>query len=392
MKKDKSKDPFTVQLKKRSPVEATPEEQPIKASDLKGGGEGNFEAFLAKEPVDYNSLWYSYKEYKKKSTESPQAIPEEQQELSYSLSKEKRTTEDIKESKDIVLVNVSEEFPYVAELISNHFTDLWPVIETHDNVLIYGGALRDIVAGLDPVDVDLICLRSDTAIKSFSSNTRWAVDKKVGGSNSHNIKFRNIHSKIADITLCMDSSPVPIIKRTDLLCCCLIMDVQGNLYEAVPGAIQDCKDRILRLNPSCTSSIDKNRLLERIIKLGNRGWKSVIDLSLIPDKKIVSNPVERTKTKPLAYGTYNPYRDKEAHKSNKWFPWPAPEQHESIVDIVEKHRKWADPTENISEETILESPPKRKDAIVQRTLKNSYASSHSSIENTTYTIYYSSDN
>ena len=320
MKKNKSKDTFTIKLK-RSTVEAAPEEQPIKASGLEEEEKGSFEAFLANEPVDYNSLWHSYKEYKKRSIENPKAIPEAQQELAYASSEEKKAVEDTKKYSDIVLVNVSEEFPYVAELISNHFTDLWPVIEAYpDTVLIYGGALRDIIAGLDPVDVDLVCLGSDAVIKGFNSNTRWAVDKKGRSSNTLNIKFRNIHSKVADITVCMDLSPVSIIKRTDLLCCCLMMDVQGNLYEAVPGAIQDCKDKILRLNPSCTSAIDKNKLLERVIKLGNRGWKSVIDLSTIPDKKIVSNFVEGAKTKPLAYGSYNPFKAKETQKNKEWFP------------------------------------------------------------------------
>lgn len=67
-----------------------------------------------------------------------------------------------------------------------------------------------------------------------------------------------------------------VARHVDIICCGMIMTTEGVIYEVIPGAYQDCVDKVLHLNETTGSYIDYDRTISRIAKLEKRGWTSKI--------------------------------------------------------------------------------------------------------------------
>lgn len=83
-------------------------------------------------------------------------------------------------------------------------------------------------------------------------------------------------------------SVLDVVRKVDILCCSMVMDRDGNVYEVLEGAYRDCIDRVLRIN-YVDQYTDLNVLKSRIDKLEKRGWRSKINI------KSVSRKIERSK-------------------------------------------------------------------------------------------------
>jgi len=199
---------------------------------------------------------------------------------------------DIENSTEYSL-DITRYGPHAVEIIEDIFDDAISLLERYETtfgkgkVYIYGGVLRDIISN-SPIqgDLDVITTGSDALNELFSSNPRWGKhNKKLSYAKYDfkyfdNYKYINFYSKEVDIIGCKDIQNH--VLKTDLLCCCLLMSLDGKIYEMVEGALNNCQTKKLNLNPLCTD-LNKKKLINRIDKLKGRGWESEINIDEIKD-------------------------------------------------------------------------------------------------------------
>lgn len=202
-----------------------------------------------------------------------------------------------------VLDHVEEVFSDALDLLTN-------------GCFIYGGAVRDILANF-PIagDLDVAIPSSDLnkTLNLFSESPRWVSgedEHEIMGSISEAIETNNDYKSSAIIGLVssirtfvnsdnrviqfMEIPPntenpkkhsvfdniMALVQVVDITCCGLISDIYGNVYEVIPGAVRDCKERVLRFNEGTKMnerSIEKTK--KRVEKLVARGWKNEISFS-----------------------------------------------------------------------------------------------------------------
>lgn len=212
----------------------------------------------------------------------------------------------------------------IAELIAERFDDAVDLM--HPNAVVYGGAIRDILAGM-PLEGDLDIAtdgysHKDTC-RNFRQSSKWteqgrrwhptmpttkrssssspssppslkkeAFSKSYAGSGAPIVgttSFITYKSAKAQIVMAeghsKDSfdSALEIVKHVDFVCCGLAMDNAARVFEVIEGAYEDCKNRVLRLNKAA-KKVDIGNLKERIAKLKKRGWESKINVSAVKRK------------------------------------------------------------------------------------------------------------
>ena len=244
---------------------------------------------------------------------------------------------------------VKIDVPNVIELISETFDNVLNYM--FPEMLVFGGALRDIIAGFGlHHDLDIATSRSEGKefIHYLETSSKWMEEcvitqykeqAKTMKDNISNIVSPhsmengmldlnrdfsgNIRSKpssygnIRDVRTFVNSSghklqiiisksdlftskeapPINIVKTVDFICCGLIMDIDGNVYEVIEGARNDCIKRILRINKN--ADIKLCNLNKRIKKFTARGWKSEINLTKIKRKQIRLEKAAKGKAKRL---------------------------------------------------------------------------------------------
>ncbi len=192
-----------------------------------------------------------------------------------------------------------EGFEYACEVVDAKFDNAMELML--EKSFIYGGAIRDILSKFEiGGDLDIVCNVSDfrTQCAAFSRNPRWqrtrgSVSEARETKSEYGIKSEDAMktSKSSDTILRdiavfnnMDGETVQImstnnqlalVKEVDLACCGVILLKSGEVYEVVQNAVKDCINRVLDLNPDC-STITKSRTEKRISKLEKRGWKNNI--------------------------------------------------------------------------------------------------------------------
>lgn len=198
----------------------------------------------------------------------------------------------------------SFEYPWIIDTIQEKFDDALDILE--ESCILYGGAIRDAIADL-PLkgDLDIAVPRSlaQAISNNFSNSVRWISDNKLpslsGSANPTTAKkvinnvynYKNIDGRSvqliipqisADTVQNIDAGIFDIVSNVDIVCCGLLSDLFGNVYEVVPGAIKDCEAHVLNFNYNIqvTKSSIKH-LKERINKLEKRGWKNNINIDSI---------------------------------------------------------------------------------------------------------------
>jgi len=187
--------------------------------------------------------------------------------------------------------------PWVVEVICETFDDALNFLI--EDTFVYGGAVRDAIAGLPLVgDIDISAdpdgfeeimhslIKSVTwervagiqLLKNKSSKDNGLVVPMCGTS-----QFRNVRDKRMDLVsskykskTSADVSLYPA-RTVDFRCCGVALSVDGTVYETVEGALSDCKDKVLVLNKNVLD-VNEQVLTERIKKLSERGWTSRIDI------------------------------------------------------------------------------------------------------------------
>jgi hypothetical protein len=210
----------------------------------------------------------------------------------------------------------SIHIPWMMEVIEEKFDDIMSIID--NRCVIYGGAVRDIVAGKKIMgDIDILVRREDlkSITQIFENCSRWVKSNKklvneeyerltiINGTISYENPSGNIaqliipdnrSNKIRQKLLNKSRKNLPpsitngkdqysigpaqpeftvILENTDIVCCGLFSDIFGNVYEVVEGAIDDCKSGIIRLNENSIFLKSTRKLaINRVNKLIERGW------------------------------------------------------------------------------------------------------------------------
>jgi hypothetical protein len=203
------------------------------------------------------------------------------------------------------------EFSDAVEIISEKFDNALEL--TDKDALVYGGAVRDMVAGL-PLKGDLDIVSSYESylitLENFRMSGKWEEEGRMGAyrrPGAHklsappvyrknknmgrniifktfgNTKVQLIQAKKKNTKDILEAN-LRIVKDVDIICCGLVMDVNGEIFEVLDNAHNDCLNRILRLN-KFSRNLNIDFLQKRIDKLSKRGWKSRINMKRV--KKMV---------------------------------------------------------------------------------------------------------
>lgn len=168
------------------------------------------------------------------------------------------------------------------------------ILKTKD-IYIFGGFIRDIVAGFPFHDIDMITLpltmkyidklQNHVGLDNLSFHEHGG--KALKSDKTFHLWRGNLRGAVKGIPglpvdfICSPMSPtekpknvvVWAVQQVDLRCCGLLYDYPtGRIIELVPGAYQDAKDHIVRIVPYA-GMYDEERTGARIKKLCARGWK-----------------------------------------------------------------------------------------------------------------------
>ena len=240
---------------------------------------------------------------------------------------------------------VKIDMPNVIELISETFDGVLDYM--FPGMLVFGGALRDIIAGFGlHHDLDIAASHSEGKrfIQYLETSSKWVEecvvdqykkqaktmkDKILNIVSPHSMengmldldrnlpciikpKFSN-YGNVQSVRTFINSSgrklqiiigksnlftlkehpPVLIVKNVDFICCGIMMDIDGNVYEIIEGAKDNCIKKVLHINKN--ADIEFHNLNKRIKKLTNRGWKSEINLAQIRQKQARLKRIARRK-------------------------------------------------------------------------------------------------
>jgi len=214
------------------------------------------------------------------------------------------------------------EAPWLLEVIAERF-DYSALNAMTEHSLIYGGAIRDTLAGVS-LEGDLDIVTSPAALSAITrvldSSSKWVrvtceprkSEKTVGivSINRSNpypqhmniqsiVTYRTVTGATVQIVVSKpgvgDMEPLyDVVRNVDIVCCGLAMDREGRIFEILEGAHNDCQNRIIRFNEKIIETVSIDRLARRVSKLEKRGWKSEIDLSDIKRRHEEAKPKENT--------------------------------------------------------------------------------------------------
>ncbi len=219
-----------------------------------------------------------------------------------------------------------EDVGWIQEVIMERFDNALEFMSP--NSVIYGGAVRDCLANKELIgDLDFAVTPDDfeSISGAFHTNPKWipsnpcrgeelkssdySVDEvdegievaqpilklKVKSSGDLASKFSPMSSVSSFETTggktvqlitskYQDRDPLQsaiyVARMVDIVCCGVVMLSDGRVFEAVPGAYQDCIDGVLRIN-KCSDTIYLDALGFRVEKLIGRGWKNTIDVNKV---------------------------------------------------------------------------------------------------------------
>ena len=179
------------------------------------------------------------------------------------------------------------DIPYAVEIISEIYGDVLPLLNSGS--IIYGGIIRDIIADMFPLQGDLdIITPSDNyspIVEKFSHCNKIVSSLGLPLSRcgyTRNTPLRSLRNfKTYDgrsiQVMSAAKSVLDVINSTDLVCCGVVMTHEGEVFEVISGAEEECRKRILTINKR--GKIDINITTKRIKKLVGRGWESNVNMS-----------------------------------------------------------------------------------------------------------------
>lgn len=262
------------------------------------------------------------------------------------------------------------DMPWVLEVITERFS-FFPIEAMTSRSVVYGGAIRDALAGL-PLRGDLDIVASPqhyiNVVKAIDASSFWCRDnfnptppatyrdrkgvlveakspKAPPRSRSNygkNVpleeitRFVNVRGIELEIIRAMGNLPpeesvIAVPSNVDIICCGLVMDRSGDIYEILESAEDDCKKHLLRFNELVIETVDIPRLERRIAKLEKRGWKSEIEIKRIKKQQA------KAKRRAKAAEKENPKKEKSPESL-----WPEGELNmDEQTRLMEKHTRFA---------------------------------------------------
>jgi hypothetical protein len=215
---------------------------------------------------------------------------------------------EVKELNSTVPINA----PWLLESLDEKFDDAIRLLP--DDCVIYGGSVRDLLAGLPiagDLDIAVPYRRYAELRRYFSESVRWISKQgdipllmpsdykrpsariissvstytNITGEEIQLIQAnKNDNITIMSNQLQYNSGVLDIITNVDLRCSAVMMDVYGNAFEVLPGALEDCESKTLHFNEELNlQEVYKKIIAMRIRKLESRGWKNMIDISRFSD-------------------------------------------------------------------------------------------------------------
>jgi len=186
---------------------------------------------------------------------------------------------------------------WVSEIIIERFDAAFELLT--DNAVIYGGAVRDALAGkplVGDLDISAAPREFENIHQSFIRSARWKQVQKMPGVPQKTdrygkrkmpinnvVEFEGINGACAQLICSSDhkssrkEATLHVPRNVDIICCGVIIDINGRVYEVVEGAHDDCLKGILRLNKDMDHP-HLESLLQRAAKLEKRGWVNKLDL------------------------------------------------------------------------------------------------------------------
>lgn len=236
------------------------------------------------------------------------------------------------------------EIPGILEELGEIFDNAIDLLTP--NAIVYGGAIRDVVAGMElKGDLDIavapqeagaligtflndakwiepqVCLGPGDIIRqghrpdagprvspSSSSSKKWG-SPRLSSSNYEDLApiekvktFKTIGGVRVQIVTSSASEKSPmenvleVVKNVDIICCGLCMMFDGRVFEVVKGAENDCLKKILRMNYDSCNLVDLDRAKKRLEHLKSRGWKMSVNMKEL-ERKIKKKAKEALRKK-----------------------------------------------------------------------------------------------
>lgn len=204
-----------------------------------------------------------------------------------------------------------EDTEWIQEVLMEHFDGALEMMTA--NAIVYGGAIRDCLAGKELVgDLDIAASKLEFAemIDSFQRGAKWvpaegqsqkttgwspfkkqahALEFEYAGAHrelspiGNMVSFRTNGDRIVQLVQSKKhakdqfQNALYLARTVDIICCGVIMTADGRVFEALPGAHEDCVANILRINEK-SGTIYIDMLPSRVKKLTSRGWENKIDV------------------------------------------------------------------------------------------------------------------
>ena len=181
---------------------------------------------------------------------------------------------------------------WIYEALSEVFDNALQFMGPH--CVIYGGAIRDCLAGLElKGDLDIAVPQNDLReiSRRFRTDPKWIPVKGMDLSSygkplpmASIVPFKTINGRIAQVITASKISgkdplqnAIHLARRVDIICCGVIMTQDGRIFEVLPNAYDDCRNKVLNINKQ-SDDIHIDALPSRVDKLMKRGWKNMIDV------------------------------------------------------------------------------------------------------------------
>jgi len=219
-----------------------------------------------------------------------------------------------------------EGVEWLAEVISERFDNALSMMSRYS--VIYGGAVRDTIAEkelLGDLDIAVTPEAFSEMSVAFQENPRWVphdpsrqgpiVGKTRNSGDmarefapmSNVSSFINMNGMVAQLITSNDQNKDRLqaaiypARQVDIVCCGVVMLCDGRVFEVLPGAFDDCKSGILRINNE-SDTIYLDTLKSRVEKFVSRGWENTIDV----DKVIKEVNTRRNRKKKLRRSAISP--------------------------------------------------------------------------------------
>ena len=218
--------------------------------------------------------------------------------------------------------------------------DVNEIFDVSDQITIFGGAVRDSLAGLEIHDIDILCM-SESAHKlgEFLNKKNYSIIDLYDQDAINMYKgislisepwtLINYDKKIIQIIRPAAYKTVSayseayrdLIKNVDISCCGVFlekMEEDIQLKEACKNAIIHSLSKIYEINEHC-KLYSPDRTMNRTNKLNRRGWKNNTEYNIFANKINILQQNRRIKLNNLEFNPERKYKiwTEEEYNANK---------------------------------------------------------------------------